>query len=118
MKKALSALAFLLLPGCAARMMQASQGECAAFGLEPGSTQYAQCVERGYRGRLNRISEIGASLSAASSPSAPSLPSTGATAFLRGQHTEGQSKICIYDRLGSPYVITIGIVELCPITLP
>ena len=38
------------------------------------------------------------------------------TAILQGERTQGFSKICIYDRLGSVESLTIGNTDLCPIT--
>jgi len=41
-----------------------------------------------------------------------------ATAFKTGETTKGFNKICMYDQMGSPVVITIGATELCPLTIP
>lgn len=41
---------------------------------------------------------------------------SSATAFLTGERTQGFSKICIYNRLGSVESLTIGSTELCPLT--
>ena len=38
------------------------------------------------------------------------------TAFLKDSYTQGFNKVCIYDKLGSVYTITIGSTELCPLT--
>lgn len=38
------------------------------------------------------------------------------TAFLRSQSVSGHNRICIYDRMGSAYAITIGAAQLCPIS--
>jgi len=38
------------------------------------------------------------------------------TAYLRSQSVSGHNRICIYDRMGSAYAITIGAAEMCPIT--
>jgi hypothetical protein len=37
-------------------------------------------------------------------------------AFLRSQRVSGMNKICVYDRMGSEYVITIGATDLCPLS--
>ena len=41
--------------------------------------------------------------------------STG-TAFFKREYTQGFSKICIYDRLGSVESLTIANTQLCPMT--
>jgi len=40
-----------------------------------------------------------------------------AMAFLVSQYVDGQSRICIYDHLGSEYIITIKAYEVCPVTI-
>lgn len=39
------------------------------------------------------------------------------TCFLQGEKTSGMNKICFYDCMGSEAAITIGAVELCPLTI-
>ena len=38
------------------------------------------------------------------------------TAYLRQHYVQGTSRICIYDRAGSPVHITIPATNLCPLT--
>ena|SRR5690554_2938845 len=40
----------------------------------------------------------------------------GATGFLKGERTQGMSKICFYDVLGDTHTINISSVSLCPQT--
>ena len=37
-------------------------------------------------------------------------------AYLKSQYVSGQNRICVYDRLGSQYILTVGAVQLCPIS--
>lgn len=37
--------------------------------------------------------------------------------FKTGEQTSGTNKICYYDCLGSAKAITIGFVQLCPLTV-
>ena len=108
----------LLLGGCAAQMMQGAQNECTAFGYPQGSPAYAQCVQQQYAAKqanfqssMARLGQVGQQMSAQPAGG-------GATAFLRSQTVSGTSRICSYDRMGSPYVITIGAVDICPISIP
>ena len=39
------------------------------------------------------------------------------TAFLDYDYVEGNSRICVYDHLGDPYIITKKSYEICPITV-
>jgi hypothetical protein len=39
------------------------------------------------------------------------------TAFKTGEETTGMTKICYYEALGNPYAITVGSVELCPMSI-
>lgn len=41
-------------------------------------------------------------------------PPSGAVAFLRWDYVEGTSRICVYDRLGSPVHISLPATSLCP----
>ena len=38
-----------------------------------------------------------------------------AGALLKHQYVEGLSRICIYDNIGSPFILTVNAVALCPI---
>jgi len=40
-----------------------------------------------------------------------------ATCFKTGERRSGMNKICYYNCLGSEYAITIGAVQLCPLTI-
>lgn len=44
-----------------------------------------------------------------SQPSAP-------TAYFKSSYISGANRICIYDRLGSQYVVTMRSVDICPLT--
>ena len=46
-----------------------------------------------------------------------SQAATAGTAFLVREYTTGMTKQCVYDYLGSQYVITISAVQLCPLTI-
>jgi hypothetical protein len=37
-------------------------------------------------------------------------------AFLKSSYVSGFKRICVYDRMGSQYVVTIGASELCPLS--
>lgn len=39
-----------------------------------------------------------------------------ATAFLKSSYVSGTNRICIYDRLGSQVVTTIGAAQICPLS--
>ncbi len=49
-------------------------------------------------------------------PTVNTPPSGGKTGFLRGERTQGLSKICFYDVLGETYTISVGAASLCPLT--
>ena len=40
-----------------------------------------------------------------------------AVCFKTGERTSGMNKICYYDCMGSEAAITIGAVELCPLSI-
>lgn len=40
-----------------------------------------------------------------------------ATCFKSGEQSQGMTKICYYDCLGSPAAITITATSLCPLTI-
>ena len=47
------------------------------------------------------------------------MPSTEVAVMCmkKGEYTSGMNKICIYDCMGSDAAITIGAVDLCPLTI-
>lgn len=38
------------------------------------------------------------------------------TAYLKSSYISGFNRICIYDRLGSQFITTIGNMEICPLS--
>jgi hypothetical protein len=132
-KKALASLGFsLLLSGCASHVLAASRNDCAAFGFLPGSDAFAACVERAFTGRTRRLEMSVANASPPPPAVAPMAngapfgapprpshvpPSAAGIAFYKSQTTSGMWRICTYNRMGSDYVITIGVAELCPLSV-
>lgn len=117
-----------LMGGCAQQILQAAQGECSAFGYTPGTADYANCVQKRYGERWGSIQSGLARMQQSLQPpqnaygpvsasSSSSISSFG-TAYLRGQSVSGTSRICSYDRMGSPYIITVSSVEFCPLSIP
>lgn len=39
------------------------------------------------------------------------------TAFFKYERTTGMTKQCVYDYLGSEYVITLQSIQLCPLSI-
>jgi hypothetical protein len=115
LRQVLVACAFIPLAGCAAQILQAAQSDCSTFGFQPGSAEYADCVRGQFNRRQSMVSQSLTSAGRQMTPPAESV-SDGATAFLKGQVVRGTSRICSYDRAGSPYVITVGAAEPCPLT--
>jgi hypothetical protein len=127
MRNALAAACVLSLSGCAADMVASARQDCAAFGFNPGSDSFAACVERAFTRRQQ-------SLDLASAPPSPPRPSAAPAAdqpparradppgvgigFFKSQTVQGMSRICTYERISGPYVITIGANEMCPLTAP
>lgn len=64
---------------------------------------------------------LAVALSGAPSPQIPmsQAPTTqvAVICFKSGERSAGMNKICYYDCLGSDVAITIGAVELCPLTI-
>ena len=124
-RKALRIAAFLLTAGCAQQMFNAAQQSCAAYGFTPGTTEYANCVQTDYYNRQALLQGISNSLSAAGAamrdrpePATSYRHNTGPAANLVSQSVQGGSRLCVYNRMGSPYVITLSSVDICPIVAP
>ena len=94
------ALCFVLLSGCTADQ-QARIGE-ALFAPTPG-------MDNDYSKHLNAQMQASQYQPFAQTPQKP------ATAFYKSQYVKGMARVCIYDNLGSPFILTIGSTELCPI---
>ena len=55
--------------------------------------------------------------SSSASKSKVNIDSGTTTCFSNGEFTKGMNKVCKYNCVGSPHVITIGAAEMCPITV-
>ena len=44
------------------------------------------------------------------------VQSPSVVAFLKSSYISGMNRICVYDRLGSQYVMTLRAVDICPLT--
>ena len=127
MWKTLAAIGMLLLlPGCAANLLNAARLDCSAFGFRPGSDVFAACVERAYARRQEMVAiwDPGAASppppampGAAGEPPRQTHPPRMGIAFFKGQTVEGLSRICTYEGIGGPYVITIRAAEMCPLSI-
>jgi len=123
MWKPLAAIAILLLlPACAANLLDAARLDCNAFGFQPGSDAFASCVERGYARRRNDLAALARVAPppgppAADVPPGPFHPPQIGIAFFKSQTVDGMSRICTYERIGGPYVITIQAAEMCPLSI-
>lgn len=107
--------AALLLGGCAQQFLNAATRECSAFGYPPGTPAYANCVQQRYSVRQMQMS---AALTNAGRQMAAQSPSSSATAFLRSDYVNGTARVCTYDRMGSPYVMTVSAAQICPVSVP
>jgi hypothetical protein len=47
----------------------------------------------------------------------PAIKQATVTCFYKGEQRSNMNKICYYDCLGSAYAITVGAVELCPLSI-
>lgn len=67
--------------------------------------------------RDRQMTDIGAALLMRGMPqnNAPAT-GTGGAAFLRRHYVSGMNRVCIYSRMGSDYVVTIGSTQICPLT--
>jgi hypothetical protein len=112
-KRAIILALAIPLSGCAAEMLQAAQSDCNAFGITPDTQAFAECVQRRYERRQDRMAAAWMPHS-----NVQGISSTSATGYLKSQYTSGVSRICTYDRMGSPYVMTLGVTDICPISVP
>ena len=46
-----------------------------------------------------------------------SLDAGACMAFLEDEFIDGSSKVCIYDHLGSTYVVTVQSFQICQVTV-
>lgn len=52
----------LALSGCAAQMIEQAQKQCALFGYDPTSPEFARCVEADYNRQSEQIAAAGRGL--------------------------------------------------------
>jgi len=127
----------IVLSGCAARIMKASQDACSGYGFSIGTDAYAQCVQQEVARRHAAMSQAlmraGAAMQGAAAAmqqpdqeptqqpyQAPPRLGGGTslgTAFLQGSYVSGLNRVCLYNRLGSAVAVTIGSTQMCPLTL-
>lgn len=113
------------LSGCLQQLTKAAQGTCESYGFTQGTDAHAECIERDVARRQNLLFSAGQTASGNYTPVAPSplrrtpmSPVPAGPTFLKGSYVSGASRICTYDRMGSPYVITVGAAEICPFSPP
>lgn len=81
-----------------------------------------------FAAQLSSVAAQNAQASAASTAAAAALlqaarpstsqPPASALGFLKREYTSGFNRICVYDRLGSEFVVTIASTALCPLNAP
>lgn len=109
------------LGSCAAQFMHSAQNECSSFGYTAGTSEYAACVQQQYDSDRARFQQGLANASRAMNQQSYTPTYGGVasgTAFLRNSYVSGMNRVCVYDRLGSAYVTTIGAAEICPLSVP
>ena len=99
-------LAAVGLAGCA--QLRNIDPRAAAEMSEANARYYQQQAAQNQRDQLNAFRP-------APALAQPQQQATG-VAFLKSSYTSGQNRICVYDRLGSQYVITLGALDICPLT--
>lgn len=110
------------LTGCAHQFLAQAQNQCSAFGFTLGTNEYASCVQQQYAAGQARFQQGLANAQQSIGQNSYSNPTSGGasmgTAFLRSSYISGMNRICIYNRMGSQFVTTIGSAEICPLTVP
>jgi hypothetical protein len=117
LQTALTVAAATTFVGCAQQILSAAQNECTAFGFAPGTNEYASCVQQQYAAGHARLQQ-GFANAQRSFGQNSFEPSASGTGFLRKSYISGMNRICVYDRMGSAYALTVGAAEMCPMTVP
>jgi hypothetical protein len=112
--------AAILASACAHQFLAQAQSECSAFGFSPGTNEYAYCVQRQYdAGRLRLQQGLAtASQSFGSSEISTEGGAAAGTGFFQRSYISGMNRICVYNRMGNAYVMTVGAADMCPMTVP
>lgn len=132
---AVAALTPIILSGCAGYIANYAQGQCSKRGYLPASAEYAQCVESETAAQYQGIAAAGQQMQrdaavqqeqnrrnyeATSRPFNTPVPPPPAQApilpfgIFQRSYIQGTSKFCVYDKMGSPNIITIAAYEICP----
>jgi hypothetical protein len=64
-----------------------------------------------------QMQQLGQQLLNQNRPGSTVSAPTGPVGFLKREYVSGFNKICVYDRLGSEYAMTISAVALCPMSV-
>lgn len=136
MKKWLMMLALLGLPGCAEQMMAQAEKECARFGFALGSAEHSSCMQESYGRQQAQLQDYLAAQQAAQQqqnatnaalmqsmmqrPAGPDASGYQASnielyGIYQSSYIDGLNRICVYDKMGSRYVLTVASHQLCPI---
>jgi len=77
-------------------------------------------AEIAHQEMMSRISAAGEALSNSSSSSSFNQPAPPAASrpagFLERQYVDGVNRICVYNSMGSEYIVTINSTSLCPLS--
>lgn len=111
----------LPLAGCVT--VEQAQKQCAAFGFNQGTVEFANCVQQQHQANQSNFQQRMLNASAimnANNGTYGSSYTGGAsgTAFLKSNYVSGMNRICVYNRMGSQFVMTISAGRMCPISVP
>lgn len=113
-------IACAAISGCVT--VEQAQKQCTQFGFTPGSPQYANCVQQQYQANQSNFQQRLANASQianyGTSTGTSYGGSAGGTAFLKLNYVSGMNRICVYNRMGSQFVMTIGAAQMCPLSVP
>ena len=133
--RVVAAVVALALSGCAGYIANYAQGQCAKRGYVPAGAGYAECVEAETAAQYQGIAAAGQQMernAAAQQEQNQRNYETTSRAFntpapqpaqqvpilpfgiFQRSYIQGTSKFCVYDKMGSPNIITIGAYEVCP----
>ena len=75
-------------------------------------------MDRAARQQSDTLQSLTSRLNQAQQPRAqPQTLAPGPTGFYKSSFRQGQSLICVYDRLGSPVYVTKQTTDICPLII-
>jgi hypothetical protein len=106
-----------ILAGCASMPSEADMADKCGDDMDC-RRDMIQSAEIARQEFMQRIGAAGRALSESSASADYSQPASPPIGFLERHYVDGFNRVCVYNSMGSEYMVTISSASLCPLSPP